>query len=759
MIKFSCPECETPLKVADEKGGSKIACPSCKARVGVPGGALAKAGANKNGAQKKRFRDDDYEDEDLEEAAPKRKKGSSAGLFIGIGVAVLLVLAGGAILIVLQMSDKKDKNTVLPTGGGQAAVPIASNTQPTAPNTASTQPGKAASSNSGTSTTTPGAGGTENASAKPADANKEPAGGPNAAAEINVNVDADKIYQRLLKSTAVVFIETAEGGGNGSGSLVDKEHRLILTNHHVAGDGEDRALTVYFPQYRSGELITQKSYYLNQLRKGAEGGIRGWVVAADSKKDLALVKLANLPDGVLPVPIARGTARPGQKVHSIGAPGASDALWVYTPGNVRSRHRKQWFSGAKRTERNAEILETTSPTNFGDSGGPLVNDRCELVGVTQGGKMADESGIVNSFAYFVDLVEVKALLARYYKSIGSKIELPSEEGKGAIAGSDTASLMRILREEKDPGKRTQAAFALGQFGPEAKAAVPLLVACLKEKDDELRKRAAHSLENIGSLASSDVPNLCAALKDSDPDVRTSIAQCLVKMGLAAKSAVPSIIEALNDKDVSVRKLCVTALGRIGPEAEEAVGALMEVLKDPEPELRSQAAIALGKIGPAAKKAVPALTETLKNNDKSLRINAITALEGLGVEAKAAIPELMKLLRNGDKDVQFAACSALGAIGPDAKEAVPKMLALIEEKTQVTQVADALEKIGKVAVPALIKALADNQDWVRYGACEALGRIGPDAEAALPALKGRFDKDRNFEVRAAAGRAARKIKAK
>src|SRR5213076_2868989 len=100
---------------------------------------------------------------------------------------------------------------------------------------------------------------------------------------------------------------------------------------------------------------------------------------------------------------------PGQTVHSIGNPGRSDALWVYTPGKVRQVYTKKWR--AKLDERTtlhfeARVIETDSPTNPGDSGGPLVNDRAELVGVTQGG--ATNASLLSTF---VDVTEVKRFLA------------------------------------------------------------------------------------------------------------------------------------------------------------------------------------------------------------------------------------------------------------------------------------------------------------------------------------------------------------
>src|SRR5205823_356163 len=78
--------------------------------------------------------------------------------------------------------------------------------------------------------------------------------------------------------------------------------------------------------------------------------------------------------------------QPGQNVYSIGNPGGSSAMWLLTAGTVRQVSRKRWTAGGmgRLFELEAEVVETSSPTNPGDSGGPLVNDRGEQVGVTQG---------------------------------------------------------------------------------------------------------------------------------------------------------------------------------------------------------------------------------------------------------------------------------------------------------------------------------------------------------------------------------------
>jgi HEAT repeat protein len=61
-----------------------------------------------------------------------------------------------------------------------------------------------------------------------------------------------------------------------------------------------------------------------------------------------------------------------------------------------------------------------------------------------------------------------------------------------------------------------------------------------------------------------------------------------------------------------------------------------------------------------------------------------------------------------------------------------------------------------AVPALIQALDDPEESVRFPVTVALGEIGPAAKAAVPRLKKMAEEETNDEVAAAAKRAIRHI---
>jgi hypothetical protein len=214
-----------------------------------------------------------------------------------------------------------------------------------------------------------------------------------------------KVYKQAVPSVVWVHSARARGLATGSGSLVDRERRLVLTNYHVVEDTANA--TVFFPVFRDGQPIAEKSYYKDRLARLAH---RGKVVALHKQADLALIQLESLPDEVEALPLAAASPSPGDAVHSIGNTGRSGALWGYVKGTVRQVYRKKWRAqlDPKRVITfEAKVIETDSPTNPGDSGGPLLNDKGELVGVTQGG--ATDAQLVS---FFVDLSEVKELLAR-----------------------------------------------------------------------------------------------------------------------------------------------------------------------------------------------------------------------------------------------------------------------------------------------------------------------------------------------------------
>jgi hypothetical protein len=247
----------------------------------------------------------------------------------------------------------------------------------------------------------------------------------------------DRVYQRVLASTAWVLA----GDTLGSGVVVDQERRLVATNFHVVGMQAE--VRVVFPDFQDGVAVAERQHYLAGLDRLA---VKGKVFLRDPRRDLALVQLERLPDGVLALPLAPASAAPGRRVHSVGNPGASDALWVYSSGTVRQVYHKRYAaSGGPLVE--ARVLETQSPINSGDSGGPVVNDRCQLVGIVT----AFRAG-ANLVTTCIDVAEVRGLLRGEVKTIDAKVRASLEQSKLKYAVNDMG-VFRLAFTMRDGGSQ------------------------------------------------------------------------------------------------------------------------------------------------------------------------------------------------------------------------------------------------------------------------------------------------------------------
>jgi HEAT repeat protein len=271
---------------------------------------------------------------------------------------------------------------------------------------------------------------------------------------------------------------------------------------------------------------------------------------------------------------------------------------------------------------------------------------------------------------------------------------PAQEKKAVYEGKTVGEWVQVLKSG-GPAARQKALRALGRIGPEAKAAVPALIATLRNKD-------ALYFEHTGALSA------------------------LGRIGLPA---VPPLIEIVKDKKAKTvdRMVASEALGRVGPDA---IPALVKLLKDEDKWTRYWGAVAIRYVGPQGKGAVEALSAVLADKDDYVRMMAARALGNIGPKAKDAIPPLTKMARD-DEAMGFEACAALAGIGPDA---VPALIVTIKDTKSESnrwEAIQSLRKIGaeaKAAVPLLLDLAKTGKGLTRAYARVAVLRIDPKAAA-------------------------------
>lgn len=187
----------------------------------------------------------------------------------------------------------------------------------------------------------------------------------------------EALYEQVSPGVVSLQFTTTEGGGQGTGFVIDKEGHIV-TNYHVASEATE--LEVHFP---SGLKVY------------------GTVIGTDMDSDLAVIKVDVDPDVLVPLTLGDSEAiKVGQTVVAIGNPyGLSGTMTV---GIVSARGRvldsmRQTESGTFYSS--GDTIQTDALINPGNSGGPLLNLNGEVIGVNRAIQTAGTSitgGAVNT---------------------------------------------------------------------------------------------------------------------------------------------------------------------------------------------------------------------------------------------------------------------------------------------------------------------------------------------------------------------------
>ena len=291
----------------------------------------------------------------------------------------------------------------------------------------------------------------------------------------------------------------------------------------------------------------------------------------------------------------------------------------------------------------------------------------------------------------------------------------------------------------EAGARRDAAFQLGKIGPGAKAALPALVKALQDSDKQVWSFSIAAITALGPEAKDAIPALLDGLNSRtgrDRDRRQGMVRYAYALTRIGPEAIPPLIKALSADDSGLRAGAARALGGMGPGAKEAIPALRENFGHGEASVRQEATDALALIGADA---VAPVSEALGWNEPLQRASAALTLAQLGAAASSAEPALLQMLaKETDASARAAALTALPKISADPLKAGPLLVAAVKDDSEPVRHAAinaiaATRALRRPAVPLLAALLTDANPAVRQRGAHALGRLGPDAADALPAL--------------------------
>jgi HEAT repeat protein len=266
-----------------------------------------------------------------------------------------------------------------------------------------------------------------------------------------------------------------------------------------------------------------------------------------------------------------------------------------------------------------------------------------------------------------------------------------------------------LNDGEPPSPRAMAAWALGDIGPAARAAVPHLIRALWGTDQSLQRAAAAALGRIGPDAAAAVPALLALARYKQHRNRWRAIGALGEIGAAARDAVPLLIEELGNDDSIHQSGAAEALGGIGPEARKAVPALTAMARDRrgvEPLAREAAARAVARIDPAF-----AAREGLEFAHLSIRPGRVPAVPlrprpVTAEQTKRARTLIARLAAVDRPDVGLSATLNGRAFAPlPGRERMNSGL-LTNHRLATNDAFRELVEMGPTALPSLLAALDD-----------------------------------------------------
>ena len=326
-----------------------------------------------------------------------------------------------------------------------------------------------------------------------------------------------------------------------------------------------------------------------------------------------------------------------------------------------------------------------------------------------------------------------------------------------VKPASVLSITRRIPELKSNRARGLAFEAIARIGAPNDTAYSQILEYGRHEDVYVRSRAIRALSAVGDDSITTVKQFGQFLNDPHPNVRWAVLDALDERRDRIDSLIPAIVNLLDDNSSvyiaisnhlamseKLRSRAARLLARLGPDAAEALPKLRQLM-DPQYDnnVRIWAAAATCIISEAPPPDAQELLGRilLSDMDNEWADNdAPQAIEELGPLAASLLDEMEQAKKHRSPSIRWGVASAFFAVDPQS--AVRRVLPMIDDQDElvVENVIEALSanRISDLAViDAYIRVLdkrdGDFEQLADY-AVEALTKLGPAAQKAIPALK-------------------------
>ena len=367
---------------------------------------------------------------------------------------------------------------------------------------------------------------------------------------------------------------------------------------------------------------------------------------------------------------------------------------------------------------------------------------------------------------------------------------------GSRAQNEVPDLIEFLNDPGAKGSEDIIITALGQLGPDAKAAVHEIIKILSSGDKKIKLSAINALGKIGLREDIAVPALSGQAKSSDKEIAVEAVSAITRFGQVSRSlfsktetdisnptlviVANALFDSLGSGFIEVQRIASVGLVGIAGQVEYKKSVLADALWSKDAEVRYNIAQVISRLAKQDKSYGKILEQAHKvENQQQVKDMLLSAMKELGylddiqdVPGEAALNpkagsrlsgikplfygELLGTLRQRISEELKADSSQVDARSQETKKAVanivgigadivPFLLNELESRNR-SEDSDAflfsiLEQIGKPAIAPMVEILKSQEPTSRIAVTcvQALPNMGEDALAAADVLVMLFNK--------------------